>query len=64
MNDPDPEHLARAMEAEGVAAEFAPDVIEMWHQPRERWRPCCGMLCEPCVMTLARVVDRLRARRS
>lgn len=61
MKDPDPKRLASAMEAEGVPAELAPDVLELWRTPRSQWRPCCGLLCDPCVLALARVVDRLRA---
>ncbi len=60
MTDPDPARVAAALAAEGVSADYAPDVVAMSREPRERWRPCCGMLCDPCVMTLARVVDRLR----
>ena len=61
--DPDPEALARAMEREGVPSDYAPDVLELWRTPRAHWRPCCGLLCDPCVMALARVVDRLHAER-
>lgn len=63
-DDPEPEALARAMEAEGVPADYARDVLELWRTPRRTWRPCCGLLCDPCVLTLARVVDRLRAEQA
>jgi len=26
----------------------------------DAWRVCCGSLCDPCVLRLGRVVDRVR----
>lgn len=40
---------------------YLPEVQRMFEQDRSEWRPCCGMLCTPCVLDLARAVDRARA---
>jgi hypothetical protein len=29
-------------------------------QPRSEWFFCCGSACDPCVLTIARAVDRAR----
>lgn len=36
------------------------EVREMATSPRGTWRPCCGSLCDPCVMELHRAADRVR----
>jgi hypothetical protein len=29
-------------------------------RPDDHWRQCCNGSCEPCVLQIARVVDRVR----
>lgn len=35
-------------------------VREYLHKDRAEWFFCCGSACDPCVMTIARAVDRAR----
>jgi hypothetical protein len=35
-------------------------VREYLHKDPSEWRFCCGGVCDPCVLTLARAVDRAR----
>ncbi|HEY8431804.1 MAG TPA: hypothetical protein VIL20_25670 [Sandaracinaceae bacterium] len=37
------------------------DVLAMLRAPDDAWPPCCGGACDPCVLSLARVVRRARA---
>jgi hypothetical protein len=36
------------------------DVLALLESPRDAWPACCGSLCDPCVLTLARAADRVR----
>lgn len=57
----DLEHLAReALAAERLDASHLPDVMRYLADESDVWRNCCGGFCDPCVSTLARVVDRVR----
>ena len=53
--------LAQALAENGLDPELAPDVVALLRQPRELWPPCCGGLCDPCVLALQRTANRARA---
>lgn len=55
------EAVDAALSEAGLDPEHRPDVLAMLRTPREQWLPCCGGFCDPCVSTLARVVDRARS---
>jgi len=57
----DDEALRRAMAELEVDPAYLPELRVMATTERSRWRACCGLLCTPCVLDLARVVDRARA---
>jgi hypothetical protein len=57
---PDTEAVERALAREGIHRAYAAEVQAMYRSPRGRWRPCCGLLCDPCVLDLGRVVEALR----
>jgi len=57
----DDEALKRAAEQLAVDEAYLPELRTMMKTDRAAWRPCCGLLCTPCVLDLARVVDRARA---
>ncbi|MCA9604648.1 MAG: hypothetical protein KC619_03575 [Myxococcales bacterium] len=57
----DDEALARAAGELEVDLAWLPELRTMLRSDRASWRPCCGSLCAPCVLDLARVVDRARA---
>ncbi|GAB5549549.1 MAG: hypothetical protein RLO52_28050 [Sandaracinaceae bacterium] len=54
------EAVDTALSEAGLDPEHRPDVLAMLRTPREQWLPCCGGFCDPCVSTLARVVERAR----
>lgn len=35
-------------------------VVSYLERPDQAWRTCCNSACEPCTLTLGRVVDRAR----
>lgn len=53
--------VEQAMREHAVPPWHREDVIAALDTPDEAWPPCCGAACEPCVLTLARVVARARA---
>lgn len=57
----DDQALARAMAELDVDPAYLPELRLMAATDRSSWRACCGLLCTPCVLDLARVVDRARA---
>lgn len=52
--------IALALSELDLDPAFGPDVVALLESPRGAWRTCCGSLCNPCVITLARAVDRVR----
>lgn len=58
------EALRRAARELDVDDAYLPELRQMAESDRAAWRPCCGLLCTPCVLDLARVVDRARALRT
>jgi len=60
VSDDDP-FLRRAMAELDVDPAYLPELRVMATTDRSTWRACCGLLCAPCVLDLARVVDRARA---
>ncbi|MEC7526014.1 MAG: hypothetical protein VYE22_39395 [Myxococcota bacterium] len=55
------EAVDAALAEAGLDRELRPEIVSMLHTPRERWLPCCGGFCDPCVATLAGVVERARS---
>lgn len=55
------EALERAATDLDVDHAYLPELRTMLRTERGGWRPCCGSLCTPCVLDLARVVDRARS---
>lgn len=53
--------LARAVSEAGLDPVWTGNVRELHFRRDEAWRGrCCGGGCDPCVLQLARAVDRLR----
>lgn len=53
--------LLQAMAEHGVDPAWKGNVLRLHQQEDQTWRDkCCGGMCEPCVVTLCRVVDRVR----
>jgi hypothetical protein len=53
--------LAQAVAETGLDPVWSGNVRELHTRIDEAWRGrCCGSNCDPCVLTLARAVDRLR----
>ena len=52
--------VARALEAEGMHSGFLRIVRTYVLDRRDQWRVCCGSNCDPCMLQLGRVVDRVR----
>ena len=58
---PSEQALRRAMAELDVDPAYLPELQTMATTDRASWRACCGLLCTPCVLDLARVLDRARA---
>ncbi len=52
--------IARAMQENGLETGYRVFVVQYLTRADSTWRRCCDSGCEPCVMQLARVVDRTR----
>jgi hypothetical protein len=52
--------LRQALEENGLDESYRPDVRELLETPRDQWPPCCGSLCDPCILVLWRTADRVR----
>lgn len=52
--------LAQALRENGLDARSGDEVLALLRTPRREWRPCCGLLCDPCVLALHRAADRVR----
>lgn len=52
--------LALALRELDLDPSFGPDVKALLEIPRDAWPACCGSLCDPCVLALARAADRVR----
>lgn len=60
----DPEEVARAIRDGARYAGLGPSgegyVRAYLDQPRSDWFFCCSSACDPCVLTIARAVDKAR----
>ena len=54
------EALSQALAELEIDSSYRRDVIELLETPREAWPACCGLLCDPCVLGLAKVVERVQ----
>ncbi|MBZ0117193.1 MAG: hypothetical protein K8H88_09375 [Sandaracinaceae bacterium] len=54
------EAIDRAMQELAVPPWYRESVAALVLEPPREWAPCCGAGCEPCVLTLQRVVARAR----
>lgn len=55
------DEIVRQAMAENMLADiYRPFVMDFLHRRDDVWRQCCNSACEPCVLQLARVVDRAR----
>src|SRR5690606_29979317 len=52
--------IGRALDEEGLDRMYDGVVRRYLERDDDGWRSCCGSLCDPCVLTLGRVVDRVR----
>ena len=52
--------IRRALEENHLDGSYRRDVLELLETPRGQWPPCCGSLCEPCVLVLWHAADRVR----
>lgn len=52
--------ISQALDENGVDAIYDGVVRRYLHREDDEWRTCCGSCCDPCNLTLARVVDRAR----
>jgi hypothetical protein len=53
--------LSQAMFENGVEEAYRATVKSLLERADDDWRRCCGESCNPCSLTLGRVVDRVRA---
>ena len=52
--------LGAALVETGLGEDQRGTVRVLVEQDDDRWRECCGSGCTPCVVQLARAVDRVR----
>lgn len=52
--------ILRALDEEGLDPMYDGVVRRYLQRDDDAWRVCCGSLCDPCVLRLGRVVDRVR----
>jgi hypothetical protein len=52
--------MAQAMREHMLEDAYRGFVLLYLHRPDDHWRQCCYGSCEPCVLQIARVVDRVR----
>ena len=52
--------LGTALAEAGLGEDQRGTVRVLASQDDDRWRECCGSGCSPCVLQLARAVDRVR----
>lgn len=48
------------MRENALGPEWRGTVRALCDRKDDFWRRCCGMSCDPCAQTLARIVDRAR----
>ena len=53
--------IERVLAALGLPLEHADEVRARLNDRDDGWRSCCGGFCDPCVLVIARAVDRVRA---
>ena len=58
--DPD-EAIRRALREVGLPHDYDAEIRARLDAPDDSWRSCCAGFCDPCVLTIARAVDRARA---
>lgn len=52
--------LSQAMRENMLDEVYRETVRRLLDRQDDFWRRCCGSNCDPCALTLARVVDRVR----
>lgn len=52
--------VRQAMSENMLPEVYLPFVMDFLHRKDDAWRQCCNSDCDPCVLALARVVDRAR----
>lgn len=52
--------MKRAMAENGLEEGYRAFVLQYLVRQDDAWRRCCDSSCDPCVLLLARVVDRTR----
>jgi hypothetical protein len=52
--------VRQAMNENMLLEIYRPFVMDFLHRRDDVWRQCCNSDCDPCVLQLARVVDRAR----
>lgn len=52
--------IERELARERVDAGYVLVIRDYLSDPADAWRQCCGSNCDPCILRLGVVVDRLR----
>jgi hypothetical protein len=60
FDDPTLARIADWLRDENVDPSYVRFVELHVDQPDSAWRWCCGSNCDPCVVRLGRVIDRVR----